>query len=317
MPKDVVAAVIINKPDGKQERFVLKDQDELRIGREESNDILISESGVSRFHATLSASTNGVVLSDLASLNGTFVNGVKLSGMRDVSSTDKVQIGATKIRLELTTEGASPESRSSRARAMTAQMRPISVSVLVLRLVPKVSDDELSEQVRAVTDSWIASVKEVIEEFDGIVDKKLGASIVALWIGDDPKNQALRAIRACQRTQERTAAELPDFQAQGAIASGLGLRGAPNDTAFQDGAVRGVDVHSVDSAGARHLNIVGDPINIAFQIAELHSQTEASVLLDKQTGIHIKSTLDLASIGEVDGFDDPLFTVSSHPSFCR
>ena len=290
MARDVVAAVLVTKSDGKEERFVLRDQEELRIGREETNDILISESGVSRFHATLAASTSGLVLSDLASLNGTFVNGVKLSGMRDIGSHDSIQIGGSRIRVELTSDEVAGDVRSSRARAMTAQMKPISVSVLVLRLDAGQLEGGLD---KATLTGWIDSVKEIITDFDGVIDKKIGNIIVALWLGDDAKNQALRSIRTFQRAKEHSGMEIPAAKLVGAVASGIGLRGAP-------GA----------STSATEYNIVGDPVNAAFSIIELHSEVDQTVLIDRQTGEHIKSAVDLLPLGKVGEYAEDLFTLS-------
>ncbi len=52
---------------------------ELTIGRNPGNDILIDNVGVSRRHAVIKASADRVVVEDLGSANGTFVNGQKVA----------------------------------------------------------------------------------------------------------------------------------------------------------------------------------------------------------------------------------------------
>ncbi|MEP6509836.1 MAG: FHA domain-containing protein, partial [Gemmatimonadales bacterium] len=71
-----------------------------RIGRAPDNDIVLNGPGVSRYHATL---TYGVaqqpVLSDLASTNGTFVNGSPLTEPRALASEDLVVLGGFVLRV--------------------------------------------------------------------------------------------------------------------------------------------------------------------------------------------------------------------------
>lgn len=51
----------------------------MSIGRADDNDIVISESRVSRKHAVIGFNKPGFVLTDLGSSNGTFLNGVKMA----------------------------------------------------------------------------------------------------------------------------------------------------------------------------------------------------------------------------------------------
>ena len=73
---------------------------ELSVGREPGRDILLSaEVTVSRNHARLAIENGMLVVYDLASANGTFVNGIRISA-QPVSVGDTVQFGASKFRLE-------------------------------------------------------------------------------------------------------------------------------------------------------------------------------------------------------------------------
>lgn len=56
------------------------DQDEIRIGRDITNDIVISDAEVSRHHSRLIVQGNSFVLEDQGSTNGTFVDGQRLMG---------------------------------------------------------------------------------------------------------------------------------------------------------------------------------------------------------------------------------------------
>lgn len=91
---------------------------EATIGRLESNDIVLSRGNVSKHHARLTARSGTVVVVDLKSTNGTFVNGKKISGPRPISPTDKVYIGDSVLTVEwvedeAASDGSQDESEDS------------------------------------------------------------------------------------------------------------------------------------------------------------------------------------------------------------
>src|SRR5690554_4713481 len=65
------------------------------IGRQPGNDIVLNTTAVSRYHARLDVVDGQVVLVDLGSANGTFVNDVPLEpgGSMPISHGDKLSIG--------------------------------------------------------------------------------------------------------------------------------------------------------------------------------------------------------------------------------
>ena len=71
------------------------------VGRDASAGIPIDDSEASREHASLSVVGTTVTVTDLGSTNGTFVNGERLSGARDLSATDKLRIGTTTFELRV------------------------------------------------------------------------------------------------------------------------------------------------------------------------------------------------------------------------
>jgi hypothetical protein len=64
----------------------------LVVGRQDA-DLELEDTAVSRKHAVLRPSEEGIELEDLGSTNGTFVNGEQISGTRSLKSGDFVNIG--------------------------------------------------------------------------------------------------------------------------------------------------------------------------------------------------------------------------------
>jgi pSer/pThr/pTyr-binding forkhead associated (FHA) protein len=76
---------------------------EMVIGRDLSNDIVISDSEVSRRHSRIFMQGNNYVIEDLGSTNGTFVNGQRLTGSYVLRPGEIITFGET---LSLVFEGA-------------------------------------------------------------------------------------------------------------------------------------------------------------------------------------------------------------------
>ena len=79
------------------------DKSEMVIGRDLSNEIVISDSEVSRRHARLFMQGANYVIEDLGSTNGTFVNGQRLMGSYVLRPGEIITFGET---LSLVFEGA-------------------------------------------------------------------------------------------------------------------------------------------------------------------------------------------------------------------
>jgi len=94
---------------------------ELILGREHpSADLVISDPGVYRRHARLIPDQGTVILEDLGSSNGTYVNGQRISGPVQLGAGDQVQIGATILGLE----GRQNATAPLRARPAPRRLAP-------------------------------------------------------------------------------------------------------------------------------------------------------------------------------------------------
>jgi hypothetical protein len=73
----------------------------LTVGRGPSNDIRLDDDEfASSHHARIEPRRDGVWVEDIGSTNGTFVNGSRLSGAKQLQPGDVVRIGETDLRYE-------------------------------------------------------------------------------------------------------------------------------------------------------------------------------------------------------------------------
>lgn len=72
-------------------------KDVITLGRDVSNDIVINDAEVSRNHARLTAQSGSYLMEDLASTNGTFVNGQRLIGPKLLNPGDVIGLGETVV----------------------------------------------------------------------------------------------------------------------------------------------------------------------------------------------------------------------------
>jgi pSer/pThr/pTyr-binding forkhead associated (FHA) protein len=92
-------------------KIIPLDKAEFLIGRDLVNDIVISDADVSRKHARLVQQGESWLLEDLASTNGCFVNGVRLTAPQLLKPGDRVRLGET---VELAFEGVSAAAQVTR-----------------------------------------------------------------------------------------------------------------------------------------------------------------------------------------------------------
>jgi len=88
---------------------------ETTIGRDETSDIFILDSGVSRHHATLTLQGTKYVLRDLGSTNGSFVNDQRLTGPRSLNPGDVILFG-DKVQLIFEVAQYDPEATIQRLK---------------------------------------------------------------------------------------------------------------------------------------------------------------------------------------------------------
>lgn len=101
-------------------------QNELTIGRDIGNTIVINDAEISRKHARLFAQSGGYVIEDTGSTNGTFVNGQRLMGPHLLRPGEVIFFGET-VSLAFEAQQFDPNATmvaGGRPQAPAAQMPP-------------------------------------------------------------------------------------------------------------------------------------------------------------------------------------------------
>jgi hypothetical protein len=73
----------------------------LRIGRSRSNEVVLTDSEVSRHHAFIWESNGMVYIRDEGSRNGTFVNGSRITDITALRAGDQIRLGSTLLQVRV------------------------------------------------------------------------------------------------------------------------------------------------------------------------------------------------------------------------
>jgi len=291
----VIANICLTRASGNMEMIQLCAGDVLRVGRVDSNDIILSESKVSRFHVVLNASKNGVVISDLNSLNGTLINGRRLKLPQTLLSGDVVEIGDSKLVVQLPHRHTSGEDGASATRTMAAQMQSIPLTVLLSDICnyTRLSESLPAVDVVTMLKSWCDMVSDIIVAHGGEVDKFIGDCVMAIWRATDreadwgPKCAIAAAFEIQKQTAELAQSDLwPhrdkfSWNCRHAVNTGEALFG------------------SVAEKNSREVTVVGDTINVAFRLQDMGSKLNQWIILSEATINSIEGKFNIVPLGSV------------------
>jgi len=94
------------------------------VGRGDQNTLVISDASLSAQHCEILLNGSEVIVRDLGSRNGTFVNGAKLTNQQSqMKSGQTVRFGAVEARLDLDGHGEASDDTSSEMTAVHAMGR--------------------------------------------------------------------------------------------------------------------------------------------------------------------------------------------------
>jgi pSer/pThr/pTyr-binding forkhead associated (FHA) protein len=162
-------------------RRVTVDADELTIGRSDGNDLVLDDPLVSRTHCILMRKGGVILLEDLGSHNGTYVNEERLHAIRQVHHGDRIAIGGSRILFEdpnLVSDDTTQVADPTTFAAQTFTQRQIQV----LRLVARgLSNKQIGERLFVSERTVKAYLSSIFEKLQ--VQKRAAAVAAALRLG--------------------------------------------------------------------------------------------------------------------------------------
>lgn len=166
---------------------------EFVIGRSAECQLSLDDPLVSRRHALLTVSDNGVTLEDLGSRNGVFVNGTRLSGQKPLSDGDKITIGSQEMLLLGTVEPvALPPARGGAWARQTQNARTIDITE-----IPDMDEDDGTTAIAS---------RRILHETPSHPDKRVNALSLIGGVAD--KALALGRLDEAERILQRSLTDI-------------------------------------------------------------------------------------------------------------
>ncbi len=264
------------------------------VGRGDDADLLIDDPEISRAHAVLLASGDGLEIEDLGSMNGTWVNGDRITGSTALSPTDVIKIGTTRIEVISVAAGAhAAGSQSAQQSSPTPvlaedELRPVSALFADIvgstAIAERLDPEDFTVLIRGCVDRMCQAV----EQFGGAIDAYMGDGIAAFFgfpsANEDDADCAARAALGIVAAIDSYAEEarrtwnLPDLSVRVGVNSGQ------------------VAVGVVGSA-ERHPVALGDTMNVA---ARLQAAAEPrTVAIGGATAKKLRGRFLVSSLGHI------------------
>ena len=263
-------------------------------GIERNKCILVHNPRVSRDHAVVRLTRNGVEITDM-SKNGTWVNGVRMApgASRQLEDRDLITLGDKSIRLSCPHLAPQPQADN-----WTEQTAISPTDVCITSLVADVRGFSAFSQQ---TDSAVVYtfIKEIFSRFSTIVDEHqgtvkdyVGDAVFAFW--EHPgKDSSEHALAACQAAicQLRSIPAIHRQLTDSGLVMPLPVLGW--------GMTTGQITLSHYGSRSADLALVGDCINLAFRLSSMANKTlPIPIIMCRQTAALVAPQLPLMDLGD-------------------
>ena len=261
-------AALVAVLDGAEGGRRIEIAERLTVGRGDDAGLLVDDPEISRSHAVFGVTPDGLEIHDLGSLNGTWVNGERITSPTLLTSGDVIKIGTTQIEVLSGGLRQAPARRSAATPVEAkGELRPVSVLFADVVGSTPLAERLAPEDYIALIGGCVDRMCRAVEQFGGVIDAYMGDGIAAFFgfpaATEDDADRAASAALSLVRTidgyaeEVRTNWRLPDFNVRVGVNSGTVAIG-------------------VVGAAERHPVALGDTMNVA---ARLQSGAEPGTIV--------------------------------------
>ncbi len=127
--------LVVAEGNEKGEEYKL-DRSAISIGRSNVNQIILTDTGVSLFHARITVEGRTCIITDLGAYEGVKVNGKKVD-VQVLSPGDKIQIGNVRFKVarDVREERVTPRKKEPRRGGKIGFRIPVRLSLLLILLI--------------------------------------------------------------------------------------------------------------------------------------------------------------------------------------
>lgn len=194
----------VRSPASEPHEYLLK-AGKSTVGRKSDNDIPIADDSASRFHAEIlyNAEANTVVVKDLDSTNGTFVNRERLTQPRPLRINDEIRIGQHLLSLDFRDSQGKPADRLPGTQPLTRDILLESLDYHAVLL------SEAAERLNTMLD-----LDSALQEVSNLMQRSMGADkcgVILIERFSELEQLGFPISIARQAMEQRSAVFIPDF----------------------------------------------------------------------------------------------------------
>ena len=286
MPGHAVVAVLDGADGGRRIQITGR----LTVGRGDDAGLLIDDPEISRAHAVIGPTLDGLEVQDLGSLNGTWVNGERISSPALLEAGDVVKIGTTRIEvLSAGDRGLAPAARASPTPVEAEdELRPVSVLFADIVGSTPLAERLEPEEYAALIGGCVDRMCRAVEEFGGVIDAYMGDGIAAFFgfpaAAEDDADRAARAALSVVTAIDKYADEVKETWSL----ADLNVRVGVNSGQVAVGVVGGAERHPV---------ALGDTMNVA---ARLQGAAEpGTIVIGGATARKLRGSFLMVPLGQL------------------
>jgi adenylate cyclase len=198
--------------------------DTCSIGRARDNQLVLSDEKASRHHALIRTSEDHACwLVDLASANGTYVNGRRVEQAVLLRDGDAITIGSGRMVFRSSDAAQSRHDDEGELDRTVHEVRQLTAWLLLVDVIDSsgISRRLGPPEMARTLSEWLGRCREALDARGGILDKQLGDGFFAFWpTAERTPGQVADALQAFRQLQETASLPFRMVLHRGAVFTG-------------------------------------------------------------------------------------------------